>query len=359
MHDETDPTYPESPGTPDSVEIVEGRTVPEYTQLENWVHLSGISSKAKDLYWALRMHVNDRRGDNIAFPSLDTLARLIGYSHRSKVTKPLQELQRIGAVDVEKRRIAGNMRARNRYIVHRTPPPEYRGPITLASWYAANSQLTPDEPSRKHERSPEETRMSPEGNTDETQRARKPNEEKSDEEKQTSGAEAPPGCLDEGNSLQGLVDETVRLIRQRVPAWRGHPVFREIIASRLATGRYTPAQLANLASSTAPNARVVSYTIQGWPEEDAHASAPSAPKVPPWCGQCDPAGQDSPAARLVTGADGGVLPCPRCHPRGATSSSRDDRPSPADQRQDAPASEDTRRQAMAQILAALGKHLPD
>jgi len=314
MHDETDPTYPESPGTPDSVEIVEGRTVPEYTQLENWVHLSGISSKAKDLYWALRMHVNDRRGDNIAFPSLDTLARLIGYSHRSKVTKPLQELQRIGAVDVEQRRIAGNMRARNRYIVHRTPPPEYRGPITLASWYAANSQLTPDEPSRQHGRAPEETRMSPEGNTDEPQRARKPNEEKSDEEKQTSGAEAPPGCLDEGNSLQGLVDETVRLIRQRVPAWRGHPVFREIIASRLATGRYTPAQLANLASSTAPNARVVSYTIQGWPEEDAHASAPSAPKVPPWCGECDPEGEAHPALRVVETADGRTRRCPRCHP---------------------------------------------
>lgn len=154
--------------------------------------------------------------------------------------------------------------------------------------------------------------------------------------------------------------EVLERVRQRyAPGLRIRPAYVEAVAAQLAAGSSVAEVervLAEARTYRSPAAGVVEL-VRALP--DLLASRPRRQPVPPWCGQCDPAGQDSPAARLVTGADGGVLPCPRCHPRGATSSSRDDRPSPADQRQDAPASEDTRRQAMAQILAALGKHLPD
>lgn len=43
------------------------------------------------------------------------------------------------------------------------------------------------------------------------------------------------------------------------------------------------------------------------------------PALQPWCGECDPAGEDSPSGRMVTlptdaAGKETVAPCPRCHP---------------------------------------------
>jgi len=45
-----------------------------------------------------------------------------------------------------------------------------------------------------------------------------------------------------------------------------------------------------------------------------HVPAPKPLVIPPWCGKCDPAGEDNPGQRLVGSPDVGLLKCPLCHP---------------------------------------------
>ncbi|MEU2086539.1 hypothetical protein ABZ569_32290 [Streptomyces albus] len=118
-----------------ALEVSVGRRAP-YTQLGDWLLLSGASREARTLYWALSAHISVSRDDNEVWPSLATLARIVGVKKPDNLTPYMLELEVLGAVDVL--RSVGGLRSRNRYIVHQTPPPGYRGVHSLGEWYALN-----------------------------------------------------------------------------------------------------------------------------------------------------------------------------------------------------------------------------
>ncbi len=107
------------------------RRVTPWTQLHDWVRISGISPTASSLYWVMKMHVYVRAGDNSVKTSTDELAALCGLSRGDKVTRYVRELEGIGAVSSK----LEGMPARKVYVVHEDPPPGYTGPLTLKEWY--------------------------------------------------------------------------------------------------------------------------------------------------------------------------------------------------------------------------------
>ncbi|MGW1170700.1 hypothetical protein [Streptomyces sp. NPDC002550] len=124
-----------------TLEVSLGRRAP-FTQVGDWVLLSGADSDARTLYWALSAHLNTSRDDNEVWPGLLTLARILGLKKPENVSKYMLQLEVIGAIEVI-RSTTGLVR-RNRYIVHQTPPVDYCGPRSMADWYALN-RAVPDE----------------------------------------------------------------------------------------------------------------------------------------------------------------------------------------------------------------------
>ncbi|QXJ25948.1 hypothetical protein AGRA3207_007517 [Actinomadura graeca] len=127
-------------------ELREGRALIPFTQLPDWVALSGIKPVAQALYWQLSMHLNRARGDRTVFPSRAQLAARLGFAHARSVDAHLGQLVRIGAIDKHTRRSAGGLRARNLYVLHLEPPPGYRGPRSLA-----DLDIFADEPAAGHD----------------------------------------------------------------------------------------------------------------------------------------------------------------------------------------------------------------
>jgi hypothetical protein len=130
---DTSPHAPEETGEADAdvFELEAGRASP-FSMLPDWVALSGIPAKAQALYWQLAMHLNQRRGDRVVYPSRQSLAHRLGMKQARSVDRYLTDLIRIGAIDKRTTRIAGGMRARNRYVLHQAPPPDHPGPASLA-----------------------------------------------------------------------------------------------------------------------------------------------------------------------------------------------------------------------------------
>ncbi|WP_143079131.1 hypothetical protein [Streptomyces monashensis] len=132
-----------------TLEVTLGRRAP-FTQVGDWVLLSGADSDARTLYWALSAHLNASRDDNEVWPGLLTLARILGLKKPENVTKYMLQLEVIGAVEVI-RSTTGLVR-RNRYIVHQTPPSGYCGPRSMADWYALNRAATDETPEERDAR---------------------------------------------------------------------------------------------------------------------------------------------------------------------------------------------------------------
>ncbi|MFF4344863.1 hypothetical protein ACFY00_33685 [Kitasatospora sp. NPDC001540] len=126
--------------------LTPGRRAP-FTQVSDWVLLSGVDCEARTLYWALSAHLNASREDNEVWPSLLTLARIIGLKKPENVSKYMLQLEVIGAVEVI--RTTAGLKRRNRYIVHQTPPAGYSGPQSMGDWYA---RYRPAEEENKNER---------------------------------------------------------------------------------------------------------------------------------------------------------------------------------------------------------------
>ncbi|MFD7001677.1 hypothetical protein ACFWA5_36870 [Streptomyces mirabilis] len=122
-----------------TLEVSLGRRAP-FTQVGDWVLLSGADSDARTLYWALSAHLNTSRDDNEVWPGLLTLARILGLKKPENVAKYMLQLEVIGAIEVI-RSTTGLVR-RNRYIVHQTPPVDYRGPRSIGDWYALNRAVS-------------------------------------------------------------------------------------------------------------------------------------------------------------------------------------------------------------------------
>lgn len=105
-----------------------------------WVLAADVADKAKLVYWALAQHCNSQRGDRMAKPLRDSLAELIGLSAGKKaedtISRHVRALVEIGALDVEVQRYGvNNMKSRNIYTVHLSPPDDYEGLTSLEQFY--------------------------------------------------------------------------------------------------------------------------------------------------------------------------------------------------------------------------------
>lgn len=112
----------------DDVEIVAGRGEMPWTQIHDWVILSGVGPASVGAYAVLKMHLNRLTGQ--LNPGTVRLAKLLGLSRADRVAALIRPLVKIGAVEV----VAYGMPRRNRYIVHSMPPEGYEGPLTLGQW---------------------------------------------------------------------------------------------------------------------------------------------------------------------------------------------------------------------------------
>ncbi|UZK58085.1 hypothetical protein NEH16_31975 [Streptomyces drozdowiczii] len=116
-------------------ELELGRRAP-FTMLGDWVLLSGASSEARALWWALSSHLNVKRNDAEVWPGLATLARLLHLKKPEHVARYLLELEVIEAVTVK--RVETGLKRRHRYVIHQTPSAGYAGPRSMGEWYALN-----------------------------------------------------------------------------------------------------------------------------------------------------------------------------------------------------------------------------
>jgi hypothetical protein len=109
-----------------------GRRAP-FALVPEWVVLAPITPPAKALYALLVAHTNSLRGDGIAWPGMDTMAVILGYSRRQSVSRYVRELQRLGALEVRVTKWAGGRR--NTYVVHELPPDGYSGYASVVAFH--------------------------------------------------------------------------------------------------------------------------------------------------------------------------------------------------------------------------------
>jgi hypothetical protein len=119
---------------PEEVVFELGRRAP-YSQVGDWVMLSGVDPKASALYWFLYAHVNQKRGDSEVWPGKEIQAVFMKLSRGDKVDPYLKQLVGINAIEIRRERMANGMRTRNKYTIHQQPPEGYAGPRSMKDWY--------------------------------------------------------------------------------------------------------------------------------------------------------------------------------------------------------------------------------
>ncbi|MEV0776342.1 hypothetical protein [Streptomyces sp. NPDC050428] len=107
-----------------------------FSMLPDWVGCAAITPGAKALYWALFMHVNqDRRqqlGDMTVWPGQRRLLAISGIKSKTTLRKYLRELEEITAVDsVTGPNPLNPMRQQTVYTVHEVPVVGYTGPRSM------------------------------------------------------------------------------------------------------------------------------------------------------------------------------------------------------------------------------------
>lgn len=116
-----------------------------FVPVPEWIVLAGLTPQALALYTVLLGHVNRERGDNLAWPSMDLLADVLGFGKRQSVIRYLKELADRGIIEVETTKCATGRR--NNYTVHRDPPADYSGARSFTEFHharrAAQGGLSP------------------------------------------------------------------------------------------------------------------------------------------------------------------------------------------------------------------------
>lgn len=128
-------SHPDEPTADEVLEARTGTRVP-YTMVGDWVLLSNLSPQAKLLYALLAAHINIAEGDRKVWPSLETLAGWMGVKQPRSVSKYIDELVEIGALQKEQQRTADGMRTRNAYYVEGEPPAGLATPTRFSDFYA-------------------------------------------------------------------------------------------------------------------------------------------------------------------------------------------------------------------------------
>jgi hypothetical protein len=135
----------------DEIEIVFGRGELPWTQVHDWVALSGIGTASIAAYLFLKMHLNRHTG--LVNPGTVRLAALLGLPRADKVAAVIRPLVKIGAVEVK----TYGMPRRNRYIVHSLPPDNYAGPLSIGQWTKTHASKI-DQERQKHAKKAQEAR---------------------------------------------------------------------------------------------------------------------------------------------------------------------------------------------------------
>lgn len=112
-----------------------------FIAVPEWITVAKLSPQALAVYVILLGHVNRERGDNLAWPTLDTIAELTGYSRRQSVTPYVNELVALEVVQVRSRRTERGRR--NYYTVTKQPPAWWVAAPSIAEFHKA--RRTPDE----------------------------------------------------------------------------------------------------------------------------------------------------------------------------------------------------------------------
>jgi hypothetical protein len=133
--------------------VREGRIIPPYVAVPQWVLFAGISSVALHVYTVLLARVNAQRGDSKAWPSQKSIAAIVGKSEDTVSRVVTKELAPLGLVDVDVQRYGtNNTRRRNVYTVHQLPPEGWAKPVSIAEWDRTSKT---DIPGHRMDASPE------------------------------------------------------------------------------------------------------------------------------------------------------------------------------------------------------------
>lgn len=124
------------PFTPEAVEddaatAGAGRFNEPFSITPAWVTLNA-TPQATAIFNFLRLYVFIGE-DKAAMPLKKHLAKLIGVDKEKSVTRYLKELENLGAITIERRRIGG-VQVRNHYLIHQSPPPGFDKPVTKREW---------------------------------------------------------------------------------------------------------------------------------------------------------------------------------------------------------------------------------
>jgi hypothetical protein len=110
--------------------------LPPFAVAPHWVTFS-VSGNATKLYNLYAAHGSgDSLNNRVVYPTLDDLAEMMHLSRGDKVTPYMRELEKAGAIVVEKRRTHDGLRWRYRITVKLMPPEDYEGPMSTGDWYA-------------------------------------------------------------------------------------------------------------------------------------------------------------------------------------------------------------------------------
>jgi hypothetical protein len=142
-----------------------GRSFP-YATVGVWVLLADIPIQSKALYAVMRAHVNRARGDEEAWPSQASLAKMLGFKKKSDIGKYTRPLEAIQAVQVRLVHYGPRrMYKRLIYIVHEAAPHDYASPSSLREWYttekAAKAQVAPKVPQEGPSGTPAKPQVAP------------------------------------------------------------------------------------------------------------------------------------------------------------------------------------------------------
>ncbi|WP_369380476.1 hypothetical protein [Streptomyces sp. cg36] len=107
--------------------------VPPYAMVPMWV-VFGFSGPAVKLYALYMGHVNQDRPDNIAWPTLDTLAKMMGYSRGDKISRFQKELIAGGAITAWLEPSKNKLRHRYFVDVKYRLPKGWTGPVSVSDW---------------------------------------------------------------------------------------------------------------------------------------------------------------------------------------------------------------------------------
>lgn len=123
---------------PEMIQFIENRPLrptPEsrdpFVQIPQWILFHpNLSSTAIRIYGVLHSYLSHTRGDALAWPKQETIAKLSGGIHRNTVSRAIKELEEHGLVEVRTQRYAhNNVRRCNVYAVKEKANPGHDGPM--------------------------------------------------------------------------------------------------------------------------------------------------------------------------------------------------------------------------------------